>query len=150
MGNESYLHKYAKQTLASWLRRKRSGKLKWILEDITLSSWNDNKSKTIGVCIEYPLVKISGGEYKGHTISWDNKIPTYYQLKQDNIKPEFMFDIAVINNSGNIESVFEIEFKSPMTQKKIKFLNDHNIKYYEVSALDIMTNCRPPKQLFKE
>jgi len=148
MGNETYLHRYAKQTLASWLRRKRSGgKFKWMLQDVSVSEWKSSSSKTVGVCIEYPIVKTTGGEYQGHTISWNNNIPTYYQLKRDQIKPEFMFDIAVINDSGEVESVFEVEYKSPMTAKKIKFLNDHGIKYYQIPAINIMTCCHPPKNL---
>ena len=148
MGSESYIHRYAKQTLTSWLRRKRSGKIKWILQDINLSDWNKN-NKTYGVCIEYPIIK-ENNEFKGHTISWNEKIPTYYQLKQNNIKPLFIFDIAVINcESGKIEQVFEIKYKSPMTKNKIKFLKDQNIEYYELDAINILNNCRPPKYLFK-
>lgn len=147
MGTETYLHRYAKQTLASWLKRKRSGKLNWILQDVILSETNNNK--TYGIQIEYPIVKIDGG-FKGHTIPWDDKIPTYYQLKQQNIIPKFIFDIAVINDLGNIEQVFEIKYKNAMSANKIKFLNNQGIKYYELSALEILEHCRPPKFLEKK
>lgn len=144
---ESYLHRYAKQTLASWLRRKRSGKISWALQEINMTKWTKT-NKTCGVCIEYPIVK-DNNEYKGHTISWNGKIPTYYQLKKDKIKPLFMFDVAVINcDTGQVEVVFEIKYKSPMTAKKIKFLNEQGIEYYEIPAINILEKCRPPKYLF--
>lgn len=146
MGSESYLHRYAKQTLASWLRRKRSGKMSWALQEITMTDWTIS-DRVYGVCIEYPIIK-KDNEYKGHTISWNGKIPTYNQLKKDNIRPLFMFDIAVINcDTGKVEVVFEVKYKSGMTAKKIKFLKDHGIEYYEIPALSILTCCRPPKNL---
>jgi len=165
---ESYMHKYAKSTLGSWLRRKVSGKLTYILtEGVDISANSIRKDgPCFGVFYEYPICTssvgiiglkntINGGssfiwaDYinslnKGNKVS-ANFIPKYKHVPKG-LKILYIFDVVYVEN-GKIKYIFEICHKSPMSDAKKKFITDNKIKCYEISAVGILEHVRPPKKL---
>lgn len=176
MSSESYMHRYAKTTLGSWVRRKVSCKLpKHVLseETIVISNKKRTDGPYFGVSYEYPICSDKNGNIIGmiNTIDknsnniWadylrsigeivtDNFVPTYKYLKKLNnssLKILYIFDIVYIDNA-QIQYIFEICYKSPMTDDKIKFIkeyvNNYQMKCYELSAEKILEQTFPPKKI---
>ena len=157
--SESYMHNYAKITLTSWLRKKYNKGWNCLinLNDPTMKNKSDSKKWKI--LTEYPVCKSNNKKSLiGVDImwnDWNNKshkfvrkdgIPEYWELKKNGIDVLFIFDVVLIYDDVII-SVFEVEHKNPSNDKKIKFLKKNNIKFYELSAFDILDNTHPPKNL---
>lgn len=161
---ESYLHRYAKVTLSSWLRKKiRIGPNFKGLNNIDLSGASSGLSKLspmYGVYTEYPVCSDGSDQIIGLTITWsewltknnitvNNKtnIPTVYDIKQFDkklkVKLLYVFDVAIVDSVG-IKYVFEIEHKNPSTPEKVQFLLDRKIIGYEISAQKIMEQVKLP------
>lgn len=165
MGVESYLHKYAKVVVSSWLRKRiRIGENFKGLSNITLDiDYTElKKQKPMhGVYMEYPVCEDTKTKKKvGIDILWDdwlkdnkmeskvkskNRIPTSYELKEmeSELKVLGLFDIGLVDD-GKLKYVFEIEHKHPSTAKKIKFIKDNVIKGYEISAQKVMEQVKCP------
>lgn len=164
---ESYMHKYAKTVLASWLRQKvRVGEKYKGLENIPLPV--KGKSPMFNVYVEYPvcsfndeLVGVTGNTDSDHPwISWLNKngkkakakhgVPSSFELKDwekagCKLKILHVFDVAVIDpETGCLHSVYEIQHKHPVTEYKKKFLEDNDIDGFEISAEWIMNKVKAP------
>lgn len=170
MGVESYLHKYAKVVLCAWLRKKiRIGSSFKGLNNILLTLESSKESPMYNVYQEYPVGKclISPSPDKeiivGIDVMWDEwlkehklegfvrskySIPTIYELKElkDKIDLITVFDVSIIDND-KLKYVFEVEHTHPCTSKKIKFINDHKIIGYELSALKIMEKVKLPYEI---
>ena len=169
---ESYLHKYAKTTLASWLRKKYSGMRK-CLENIEKSESVQKLPKDCApyynVYVEYPVginknADVCGIDDKSKVNNsnnycqiWDNilgdnktirkdRIPTGPELTKYDIKPLFIFDIVLVENN-KIKYIFEIKHKHAITQKKRKFLEKHSLEMYEIDAVSVLENVRIPWNL---
>jgi hypothetical protein len=165
MGVESYLHKYAKVVVSSWLRKKiRIGKKFKGMSNLKLDLDYEELKKQkpmLGVYMEYPVCKDMKTKKKiGIDIMWNkwlvdnnldskvkskSRIPTSYELKdiESYAKVVGVFDIGIITNN-KLKYVIEIEHKHPTTPKKIKFIQDNNIKGYEISAQKVMEQVQCP------
>jgi hypothetical protein len=166
---ESYLHKHAKKVFAGWLHKYfRIGQNFKGMNGIDLNiNWEWCRRHN-AILIEYPVCvdrktkkliglmpennsEIKGIEWsdwlKSQSLSINASVPNHYDLKkwkeEKRLKILYIFDIAVIDNSG-LKYVFEVCHKSPSSDKKIKWLNDHKIKGYEISAGWIMNQVKSP------
>lgn len=165
MGVESYMHKYAKVVLSTWLRKKiRIGESYKGLCNVPLP--NKGISPMFNTYVEYPICKdknnaIIGiqplGVNNGHSwsewlktngkkVSQKHNIPTSFELKQweNELTPLHIFDIAVLDSENKIHSVFEIQHQHPVTEHKKRFLLDNKIKCYEISAEWVMNKVKSP------
>lgn len=165
MGVESYLHKYAKIVVCAWLRKKiRIGAKFKGLNNIPLDLELPKKSPMFSVYPEFPVCKsISDGKLVGIDIEWiewltqnnlqtliksKSKIPTVYELKEHKeletkLKLVSVFDIGIVDK-GSLKYIFEIEHTHPSTPKKIKFIKEHKIIGYEISAQKVMEKVKLP------
>lgn len=164
MGVESYLHKYAKVVVCSWLRKKiRLGKNFKGLNNLDICLIDDAKSPMFNVFDEYPVCMCSDIDDNviiGVDVLWDvwlqennlldkiksrNKIPTKFELDQlkDKLKCITIFDIGIIDQ-GKLKYVIEIKHTHPCTPKKIKFIKEHNLIGYELDAQKIMEQVKLP------
>lgn len=166
MGVESYMHKYAKVVLSTWLRKKiRIGDTYKGLANIptpskgsapmynTYSEYpvcKDKNNKIIGLKPLNPKNGHSWSEWlknNGKKVSQKHNIPTSFELKQweSELTPLHIFDIAILDpDTMMVHSVYEIQHQHPVTEHKKKFLEDHNIKCYEISAEWIMNKVKSP------
>ena len=163
--SESYMHKYAKSTLATWLRKKRCG-AKWCLQNIDCGTNIANTSPNYGVFLEYPIAKNkSSGKIEGLNpkiddngkLIWSDNfnsdkiirkdcVPIYKELVDNNYIVLCVFDIIMVD-TNNIRFAFEINHKHPIDDKKEKSIKDWGIKCYEISAISVLDNTRIPKDL---
>ena len=173
-GAESYLHRFAKQTLASWLRGgirvgpKFQG-LQPLMACIPISGCS---APMFNVYEEYPIATCGGGtnqevgcsrrcaEQCSHPTAWHcfaasnsistpahkHGIPTGKELtKCPSLKrTNFLFDVAMVGADGSLKCVFEICHTNPIEAQKIKWLTEHNVPWFEMSADWIMKQCRSP------
>ena len=161
MSVESYLHKYAKTVMASWLR-KLTGRNFRGLNNIGITLKNKPTGPMFGVYTEYPVCQdtqskslIGIDESWEHWLSNNNVtakakhgIPTRWELKEwkDKCKMIHIFDIVVLDNT-QIAYAFEICHKHPIEDPKIEFVKQHEIPCYEVAAQWIMEKCKLPANL---
>lgn len=172
MGVESYLHKYAKVVVCSWLRKKiRIGEKFKGLNNISLSLKLPKESPMYGVYPEYPVCKsllkadgceasINTNQIVGLDIMWDKwlkdngldakvksrtRIPTLYELKDmtQHLEVITIFDIGLVDE-GKLKYIFEIEHTHACTAKKIKFIEENNLIGYELSAQKVMEQVKLP------
>lgn len=167
MSVESYLHKYAKIVVASWLRKKiRIGPKFKGLNNIPLELELPKKSPMYGVYTEFPICKSfidpNNPIIVGIDITWDQyidkydlqsniksktKIPTVYELKDlvsDNkLKILSIFDVGIVDK-GKLKYIFEIEHTHACTPKKIKFIHKHKLIGYELRAQKVMEQVKLP------
>ena len=174
MGVESYMHKYAKVVLATWLRKKiKVGANYKGLDNIPLPI-EQKISPMFNIYVEYPICKDKDGNIIGLTMLGDHNgeyihpweqwlknnnkkvgakhnIPTNYELKgfeEDGIKILHIFDLVSMDSvKGRVESVFEIRHKHPVTEYKKKFIEESGLKGYEISAEWIMNKVKSPFSL---
>jgi hypothetical protein len=185
-GSESYLHRFAKQTLASWLRGGiRVGEnyqglqplmahvpyagctapMYNIYEEYPIATTgiptkqigprrtcqrSDDPEGTEEVARESECSHLSGW----HCFSaedqtqWKHKhgIPTRKELILcPTIKRiDFLFDVAMIDCDGNLKCVFEVCHTNPIDKKKIRWLKDNQVPWFEMSAEWIMKQTRSP------
>lgn len=155
---ESYSHRYAKTTVGSWLNKKIKTNSNWILEDIP------SVSKDAKVFYEYPICKNKNKEIiglintsKDSNDIWNNYLgnnnkylPNYKNFKQLELIPMCIFDVAVVDE-GKVKLVFEIKYKNPVSDKKKKKIQKYKqlcgVNCYEISALTILDQVRPPKKI---
>jgi hypothetical protein len=165
MGVESYLHKYSKVVVCAWLRKKiKIGEKFKGLSNIPLRLASPKQSPMYNVYQEYPvcksLIEDEKSKIVGIDVLWEDwvrdndlkkyvksrfSIPTVYELKElkDKIELITVFDIGVIDN-GTLKYIFELEHTHPCTAKKIKFINDHKLIGYELSAQKVMEQVKLP------
>lgn len=139
---------------------------------LTLSD-TPSKKPMCNVYTEYPICKDKNGNIIGLKIQntntqnknehpWDewlknnnrkvsakHNVPTSYELKQYVDSKELtilhIFDLVYINPiTKSVESVFEIMHKHPVTEYKKKFIEEYNLKGYEISAEWIMNKVQSP------
>jgi hypothetical protein len=165
MGVESYMHKYAKVVLSTWLRKKiRIGETYQGLSNVPLPS--KKEAPMYNTYVEYPICKAKNNvivglkplnvknghswsewlKNNGKKVSQKHNIPTSFELKQweTELTPLHIFDIAVLDSDNKIHSVFEIQHQHPITEHKKKFLVENKIKGYEISAEWIMNKVKSP------
>lgn len=163
MGVESYLHKYAKVVVASWLRRKiRIGTKFKGLNNIPLDLKIKEKGPMFGVYTEFPVCKVIDEQNnvligidctweewlikQGESVKSKSKIPTLYELQttfKNKLKILAIFDLVIIDEK-RLKYVFEIEHTHPSTSKKIRFIKDHGLIGYEISAQKVMEQVKLP------
>jgi hypothetical protein len=158
--SESYMHRYAKQTLASWVRgRIRVGPKFQGLQPVGETIMLGTTSPMFGVYEEFPVTSDGVGIEKCANCShleachgWDcigtfkkkHNIPMKKELDELEIKPKYFFDVGVVNSDGNLYCVLEVCYKNPMNNDKIAWLKQHNIQWFEISAEWIMSQCHSP------
>ena len=165
MGVESYLHKYSKVVVCAWLRKKiKIGTTKFKgLNNIPLELVSPKNAPMFNVYPEYPVCKSkdkSNTNIVGLDIMWKDwltqnnldskvqsksRIPTIYDLKNmtDRLEVLTIFDIGVVDDN-KLKYIFEIEHTHACTPKKIKFINEHNLIGYELSAQKVMEQVKLP------
>ena len=167
MGVESYLHKYAKVVVCSWLRKKiRIGEKFKGLNNIPLNLKLPKSSPMYSVYPEYPVCKSlltakdEGPIIVGLDVMWDkwltdnglddkikskSRIPTIYELKEltDKLETVTVFDIGIVDE-GKLKYVFEIEHTHACTTRKIKFITENKIIGYELPAQKVMEQVKLP------
>ena len=167
MGIESYLHKYSKIVMCAWLRKKiKIGTTKFKgLNNIPLDLKSPKKGPMFNVYPEYPVCKNKGPNVEdtsviGLNVMWDewltnnnlndkvkskSRIPTVYELKDlsDIVEVITIFDIGVVDD-GKLKYIFEIEHTHACTPRKIKFINEHELIGYEISAQKVIEQVKLP------
>ena len=109
----------------------------------------------LGVYEEYPVTEDGIGltrRKEESTHGWDDvgkfkmkhNIPTKRELDELEIKPKYFFDVGLVNSKGILYCVFEVCYKHPMCDDKIRWLKEHNVIWYELSAEWIMNQCHSP------
>lgn len=170
---ESYAHRFAKQTVASWLRqRSRVGAnfkgLQPVLEFIPLST----DKPMHGVYEEYPVCVTKGGVEVGFQSNEDgitqwhewaathgkiackgHGIPTKKDIRKWNderkrsdptrLASALYFDIGVVSK-GRLTAVFEIKHTHPSTEEKLAWLDAHEVRWFEISADWVLARCSSP------
>lgn len=167
---ESYLHRYSKIVLASWLRKHiRIGKNFKGLKGFNLDlDWAFCKNCThkgmYSVYMEYPICKdLETNEVIGKSPdSWKNwltkncigvssksGLPNVFEIKSliegkhPKLKILHTFDVVIIDKDG-LKYVFEICHKHGCENKKIKWLEDNDVIGYELEAQWIMERVDCP------
>lgn len=161
MSCESYMHKYAKIVLASWLRKKiKIGEKYKGFPSVDMTSLgifpNNRGTKPMwNVWLEYPVCqyqnKVIGldGQWKKYLdqnklkVNSRHNIPTRYEVSKMDITGLYFFDVAIVDEEG-IKAVFEVRHKHDMTPDKIAWLEKYKIPYYEIDATWIMSRVKPP------
>jgi len=167
--SESLAHRFSKQAFASWVRgRSRVGinfkGLQPVLPYIPISS---NKPM-YGVYEEYPVCVDETGELvglesnscltgwhdwtkqhgkiasKGHQIPSSKDIKKWNASHHPRLKMKWFFDIGVVDENGRLSCVFEIKHTHASTDQKIAWLEENNVKWFEVSADWILNRVRAP------
>lgn len=145
---ESYAHKFAKETVASWFREKwdqPSGRGSYFTFD-----WQPDPSDgQHGIKLEYPILSRSMAdgtkEILGISTVWD-KYPDLDCLAAK-MQVEAVLDIGICSN-GKLVYGIEIVHKHPCSAKKLLFLKQMQLKYglkvYEVNASWILDQVRRP------
>lgn len=172
-GVESYLHRYAKQTVASWLRGGvRVGENFKGLQPLFKSVPLGMPQPMYGVYEEFPIAAKTAvglrrcciGEaaeacqcltgWHCHvksnsklTVAHRHGIPTIKELVNAKVPIEFIFDVGVVDTLGSLCCVVEVCHTNPMNPSKIKWLTDNRIAWCEVSAEWIMNQVRSPFSL---
>ena len=177
-GVESYLHRYAKQTIGSWLRGGiRVGENFKGLQPLFASVPIGMPAPMYGVYEEYPIAKTQLGLQRcchltesdkscncltgwhcyqtngssngltGLTVAHRHGIPTIKELVNAKLPIDFIFDIGIVNASGQLCCVVEVCHKNPMQPNKIKWLTDNGVAWFEVSAEWVLNQVRSPFNL---
>lgn len=165
---ESYLHRYSKIVLASWLRKQiRIGeKFKGLNGFELILDWDFCKKCTdkglYSVYLEYPVcIDTKTKQTIGLTLeSWrqwltDNNInvsakcgiPNPFELKdiakKASLKLLHIFDVVIIDTEG-LKYVFEICHKHECDNSKIEWIKNNNIYGFELDATWIMERVESP------
>jgi hypothetical protein len=164
------MHRFAKQTVGSWLRlRSKVGANYKGLNPLlpVLPLLDRSFSPMFGVYEEYPICKTADGQLIGLHISWDDwrqvqttkmkvskqhgipsqsDIQNWNQLAQKDgkLSMEWFFDVGVVDASKKLCCVCEIVHKNHMDDTKINWLNENKVSYVEMNAEWIMTRVKPP------
>lgn len=89
----------------------------------------------------------------GKIASKQHQIPTQKDIKKWNLecglqdhrlRSLYFFDIGVVNPEGRLSTVFEIKHTHPTTDDKIAWLEQHNVRWFEVSADWILSRVNSP------
>jgi hypothetical protein len=122
---ESYKHKFAKETVARWLRSqcKRDE-----YADLPPVSWRVNRGAPhFGVWIEYPVCLNHRNEIVGLCPVWDeagpweDHPPSYEDVLALSLTPILIFDLA-IQHKGWIYAAIEIVHTNGISEKKLEYL----------------------------
>lgn len=158
--SESYMHRFAKQTLAGWVRgRIRIGENFKGLQPLTKIISIGTEAPMFGVYEEFPVTKEGiglsvnretypdakhGWETVGSRFKLKHNIPLKKELDALQIKPKYFFDIGIVNPEGRLYCVLEVCHKHSIRDDKIQWLKDHNIEWVEFSAEWILNQCHSP------
>lgn len=164
-GVESYLHRFAKQTVASWLRgRVRTGTNFKGLQPLADYIPIGMQAPMYGIYEEYPVLADNTGCDKNqdcadcslHVTGWHcycakhtdftvchkHGIPVLKELNK--LKIAHVFDIGVVNAAGKLCCVVEICNTNPIETRKIEWLTEHQVPWFELSADWIMKQVKSP------
>lgn len=154
MGVESYMHRFAKQTLAGWLRDAcfASDSVK-----IGPFSWRVNRpGPSFGVWEEYPVC----ADRMGLSVVWDEyplradgccfntAPPTRDDLIDLYAPPAVIFDVA-IQHKGQIIYAIEVVHKNDLSDEKLSRIRDlrdgQMLHVYKVPARWILSQVDVPQ-----
>lgn len=128
-GRESYMHYYAKIVLKDWL-----------------DHWANEGEKTY---LEYPLLNEPYYNHKPwyeQKDKFENAIPTYKELKDNNIYPMCVVDVMNIASDGSM-TLFEVYHKHRVSNEKFTNLEKAGYKrIYEISAEYILSETKIPSK----
>ena len=167
---ESYKHRYAKKTVAQWIRQRcRIGDKFKGLQPLVIPI---NSSQPMnGVYEEWPVTSEWGSELtcadcshqhpwecchaaphltkKKHGVPCKRDFSQWNRAKSKNKKlsPEWYFDVALIDSNGRLCYVFEIKHKHAMCDEKINWLNEHSIPWVELDADWVLERVKSPYDL---
>jgi len=169
---ESYKHKFAKETLANWLREVARGNHDEYVE-LAPFKWRVNRSTaTCGVWTEYPICINEKNELVGYSPCWDEmdwngtsidketgefldcglehqRPPTYAECIKAGLLPIAIFDV-VIQHKGNPSYAIEVVYKndiSPLKMNYLERLSWAGVTVYKIDADWILYQVGRPKQL---
>lgn len=171
-GVESYMHRFAKQTVATWLRsRSKIGVNCKGLQPLlpVLPLLDQSFAPMYGVYEEFPICKTASGQLIGLGLSWkewretsgmkvskqhgipsQKDISAWNQLaktKDEKLSMEWFFDVGVVDASQRLCCVCEVVHKNPVEDAKIAWLNENKISFAELNAEWIMTRVKSPFSL---
>lgn len=157
MPQESYMHRYAKTVVAAWLRKKNRSKSKKMMTNVPCSF--KGCSPFYNIYVEYPICQDSDGNIiglsgKSNDIWGDyfenvlkkprlGRMPSYKELTNNGLKVLQVFDVVSISDN-KLQCIFEIQYKHPIDKNKIKFIKEHKVECYELSATQILDRTCPP------
>jgi hypothetical protein len=160
---ESYMHLYAKQVLASWLRNRVhvGANFKGLQPICNFVPYQNQTAPMMGVYEEFPVCTTRDlqcnakyptiwhelSDTSNFAVKKKHGIPSVKELSDGGYKPSFIFDVAVFerkNELSRLNCVFEICHTHPMDEAKIQYLKTHDIKWFELSAEWIMNQVRSP------
>ena len=169
---ETYLHKYSKQVLCKWLRKRMyvGDKFKG-MKNIPLELTFPKTKPMMDVYEEYPVCYdketkqlvglrcVEEGNRGVDCCIWKewfdtnpkfktkskSFIPSYYELQKwkDRLVINFIFDVGVVDD-GELKYIFEVMHTNPINNAKENFLKKYKIKTYELSAKWIMDQTKMP------
>jgi len=137
--HESYLHRYAKEVFASWIREKISGPA----GSYFIFDWKEGCQ----VKLEYPIwsreiTDSTTKEIFGINPIW-NDAPDYNTLISRGFRLEAVIDIAICDGS-RLKYAVEVVHTHKTPCNKLHFLGTHGIPVYEISATWIMNQIKRP------
>lgn len=149
---ESYSHKYAKETVAGWfhqninLRTDRGDSEVFSYDGI---KWNPRTQSNKGIFMEYPILKNQTGEYLGIRPTWVT-LPSLDpdDLKKHGLKVVCILDVAICNRDS-VQSGLEIYYKHKVPPKKITLLKNLGITTYEIDSIWVLDQCHRPAHINK-
>jgi hypothetical protein len=152
VGNESYLHKAAKQQLKAWFDTSTRGRYHQYnqIGDICIKPG----CRDSGVFLEYPICT---GKWNSWEQNWDEMaeqcfwgtgyVPTYHECLQKYSCPIAIIDV-VLSDCGCPKVAIEICHKNPVSNEKIDRLTRAGVDYLiEIDAYWIMKQTKCPSTL---
>jgi hypothetical protein len=154
---ESYKHKFAKHTLAGWLRNaskhsRRDNRVAWCP-----LYWRVNRDEPyFGVLVEYPIC-LGQDELIGLSQVWDERLgelggapPTYDACITMGLTPFVIFDIVILHK-GAVGDAIEVVHRNGIDESKMQKLQRirpgimGNI--WQIGAEWILCQVEPPTEL---
>lgn len=142
---ESYLHRYAKDVLASWfMEQNRAGRY-------YVFDWRPGQCR---VPMEYPILSrvvrsADGGppqkEYFGVDPAWD-RLPDLEKAAERGLRLEAVLDLGLCLD-GQLVAALEVVNTHACTPQKVSLLQKLGVACYELDALWIMSQIRRPPKL---
>lgn len=164
---ESYKHRYAKKTVAQWIRKRcRIGEKFKGLQPLVLPINSDGPM--FGVYEEWPVTEELGlrcNHDTPHPHPWaccdvavttkKHGVPCKRDFSQWNrgkkteekLSPTWYFDVALVDSRGSLAFVFEIKHKHAMCDEKIAWLNENGIPWVELDADWVLERVKSPYDL---
>jgi len=164
---ESYKHKFAKTTLAGWLRRVAANAGHDNAASLGPISWRVNRrSPHHGIWLEYPVCLDAANEIAGLFPVWDEwgalgdanpdryfdvAPPTFKECLDGGLTPIAIFDVAV-QHKGSIAYALEVVHRGEVSSTKRDYLDRirrecGGPRVYRIDADWILSRCGIPKAL---